>query len=154
MKIANNCAVSFHYTLTDEDGQTLDSSEGRDPLTYLHGHNGIIPGLENELTGKEAGESLKVVVQPADGYGEINPDLLQQVPREAFQGVESIEPGMQFQAQGEGGQAQMVVVREVSEEAVLVDGNHPLAGQVLNFDVTIDSVREASEEEIAHGHVH
>ncbi|MAY36517.1 peptidylprolyl isomerase [Litorivivens sp.] len=154
MKIANNCAVSFHYTLTDEDGQTLDSSEGRDPLTYLHGHNGIIPGLENELAGKEAGESLKVVVQPADGYGEINPDLLQQVPREAFQGVESIEPGMQFQAQGEGGQAQMVVVREVSEEAVLVDGNHPLAGQVLNFDVTIDSVREASEEEIAHGHVH
>ena len=154
MKIENNCAVSFHYTLTDEDGQTLDSSEGRDPLTYLHGHNGIIPGLENELTGKEAGESLKVVVQPADGYGEINPDMLQQVPREAFQGVESIEPGMQFQAQGEGGQAQMVVVREVTDEAVLVDGNHPLAGQVLNFDVTIDSVREASEEEIAHGHVH
>ncbi len=154
MKIENNCAVSFHYTLTDEDGQTLDSSEGRDPLTYLHGHNGIIPGLENELTGKEAGDSLKVVVQPADGYGEINPDMLQQVPREAFQGVESIEPGMQFQAQGEGGQAQMVVVREVTDEAVLVDGNHPLAGQVLNFDVTIDSVREASEEEIAHGHVH
>ncbi|MBB3045817.1 FKBP-type peptidyl-prolyl cis-trans isomerase SlyD [Litorivivens lipolytica] len=154
MKIANNCVVSFHYTLTDEDGQTLDSSEGRDPLAYLHGHNGIIPGLENELTGKEAGDALQVVVQPADGYGEINPQLLQQVPREAFQGVESIEPGMQFQAQGEGGQVQMVVVREVTDEAVLVDGNHPLAGQVLNFDVKIDSVREASEEEISHGHVH
>lgn len=154
MKIANNCVVSFHYTLTDEDGQTLDSSDGREPLAYLHGHNGIIPGLENELTGKGQGDSLQVVVQPQDGYGEFNPQLLQQVPREAFQGVESIEPGMQFQAQGEGGQAQMVVVREVTDEAVLVDGNHPLAGQVLNFDVTIESVREASEEEIAHGHVH
>ena len=154
MKIANNCVVSFHYTLTDEDGQTLDSSDGREPLAYLHGHNGIIPGLENELTGKGQGDSLQVVVQPQDGYGEFNPQLLQQVPREAFQGVESIEPGMQFQAQGEGGQAQMVVVREVTDEAVLVDGNHPLAGQVLNFDVTIESVREASEEEIAHGHAH
>ncbi|WP_372748625.1 peptidylprolyl isomerase [Litorivivens sp.] len=154
MKIANNCVVSFHYTLTDEDGQTLDSSDGREPLAYLHGHNGIIPGLENELVGKGQGDSLQVVVQPEDGYGEFNPELLQQVPREAFQGVESIEPGMQFQAQGEGGQAQMVVVREVTDEAVLVDGNHPLAGQVLNFDVTIESVREASAEEIEHGHAH
>lgn len=154
MKVENNCVVAIHYTLTGEDGQTLDSSEGREPLSYLHGHNGIIPGLENELTGKGQGDSLKVVVQPEEGYGEFNPQLLQQVPREAFQGVESIEAGMQFQAQGEDGQVQMVVVREVSEEAVMVDANHPLAGQVLNFDVTIESVREASAEEIEHGHAH
>lgn len=154
MKIAENCVVSFHYTLTDEDGQTLDTSDGREPLAYLHGHNGIIPGLENELAGKGQGDSLQVVVKPEDGYGEFNPQLLQQVPREAFQGVESIEPGMQFQAQGEGGQVQMVTVREVTDEAVTVDGNHPLAGQVLNFDVTIESVREASAEELEHGHVH
>ena len=154
MKIANDCVVAFHYTLTDEDGQQLDSSAGGEPLTYLHGHGGIIPGLENELTDKVKGDSLKVVVQPADGYGEFNPDMLQQVPREAFQGVDSIEAGMQFQAQGEGGQMQMVVVREVTDETVLVDGNHPLAGQVLNFDVTIEEVREASAEEIEHGHVH
>ena len=154
MKIANDCVVAIHYTLTDEDGQQLDSSSDGEPLSYLHGHNGIIPGLENELSGKGQGDSLKVVVQPEDGYGEFNPQLLQQVPREAFQGVESIEPGLQFQAQGEGGQVQMVEVREVTDEAVLVDGNHPLAGQVLNFDVTIESVREASSEEIEHGHVH
>lgn len=154
MKIANDCVVAIHYTLTNEDGEQLDSSAGGEPLTYLHGHGGIIPGLENELTDKEKGDSLNVVVQPAEGYGDFNPDMLQQVPREAFQGVESIEPGMQFQAQGEGGQMQMVVVREVTEEAVLVDGNHPLAGQVLNFDVSIEAVREASAEEIEHGHVH
>ncbi len=154
MKIANDCAVAIHYTLTDEEGKTLDSSAGGEPLTYLHGHGGIIPGLENALTDKAKGDSLKVVVQPEDGYGDFNPDMLQQVPREAFQGVESIEAGMQFQAQGEGGQMQMVVVREVTEETVLVDGNHPLAGQVLNFDVTIESVREASAEELEHGHVH
>ncbi len=154
MKIANDCVVSIHYTLTDEAGQTLDSSAGGEPLTYLHGHGGIIPGLENELTDKAKGDTLKVVVQPEDGYGDFNPDMLQQVPREAFQGVDTIEAGMQFQAQGEGGQMQMVVVREVTDEAVLVDGNHPLAGQVLNFDVSIEGVREASAEEIEHGHVH
>ena len=154
MKIANDCVVSIHYTLTDEAGQTLDSSAGGEPLTYLHGHGGIIPGLENELTDKAKGDTLKVVVQPEDGYGDFNPDMLQQVPREAFQGVDTIEAGMQFQAQGEGGQMQMVVVREVTDETVLVDGNHPLAGQVLNFDVSIEGVREASAEEIEHGHVH
>ncbi|HCS27752.1 MAG TPA: peptidylprolyl isomerase [Spongiibacteraceae bacterium] len=154
MNIANDCVVAFHYTLTDDNGVELDSSKGGEPLAYLHGHGGIIPGLENELTDKAKGDSLKVVVQPADGYGDFNPDMLQQVPREAFQGVDSIEAGMQFQAQGEGGQMQMVVVREVTDETVLVDGNHPLAGQVLNFDVSIEEVRAASAEEIEHGHVH
>lgn len=154
MQVANNCVVAFHYTLTSDDGVELDSSKGKDPLAYLHGHGGIIPGLERELEGKAAGDSLKVTVEPADAYGEVNPELVQPVPREAFQGVDSIEVGMQFQAQGSNGQVQMVVVKDVSDETVTVDANHPLAGQTLHFDVNIEDVREASEEELEHGHVH
>lgn len=154
MQVANNCVVAFHYTLTGEDGVELDSSKGKDPLAYLHGHGGIIPGLERELEGKAAGDSLKVTVEPADAYGEVNPELVQPVPREAFQGVDSIEVGMQFQAQGSNGQVQMVVVKDVSDETVTVDANHPLAGQTLHFDVNIEDVREASDEELEHGHVH
>jgi FKBP-type peptidyl-prolyl cis-trans isomerase SlyD len=154
MNIANNCVVAFHYTLTDDTGTEIDSSKGQEPLAYLHGQGGIIPGLERELTGKTIGDAMKVTVQPADGYGELNPELIQPVPREAFQGVDQIDVGMQFQAQGQGGQMQMVVVKEVTDETVTVDANHPLAGQVLHFDVSIAEVREASEEELEHGHVH
>lgn len=154
MNIANDCVVAFHYTLTDDNGAELDSSKGQEPLAYLHGHGGIIPGLERELEGKAAGDELKVTVEPGDAYGELNPELIQAVPRDAFQGVEQIEVGMQFQAQGAGGQVQMVVVKAVDEENVTVDANHPLAGQTLHFEVSIAEVRQASEEEIAHGHVH
>ncbi|MBQ0794441.1 peptidylprolyl isomerase [Zhongshania sp.] len=154
MIIANDSVVAFHYTLTDDNGTEIDSSKGQDPLTYLHGHGGIIPGLERELAGKTTGDAMKVTVQPSEGYGELNPELIQPVPRAAFQGVDQIEVGMQFQAQGQGGQMQTVVVKEVDDENVTVDANHPLAGQVLNFDVSIESVRAASEEELSHGHVH
>lgn len=154
MIIANDCVVAFHYTLTDESGVEIDTSKGQEPLAYLHGHGGIIPGLERELAGKTIGDAMKVTVQPADGYGEQNAELIQPVPRAAFQGVDQIDVGMQFQAEGAGGQMQTVVVKDVDEENVTVDANHPLAGQVLNFDVSIESVRAASEEELAHGHVH
>ena len=137
MQVANNCVVAFHYTLTSDDGVELDSSKGKDPLAYLHGHGGIIPGLERELEGKAAGDNLKVTVEPADAYGEVNPELVQPVPREAFQGVDSIEVGMQFQAQGSNGQVQMVVVKDVSDETVTVDANHPLAGKTITLDVEI-----------------
>nr|WP_298250202.1 peptidylprolyl isomerase [uncultured Halomonas sp.] len=153
MQIAQNSVVAFHYTLTNDAGEVLDSSEGREPLTYLHGAGNIIPGLEKELEGRVAGDKLNATIAPAEGYGEKQDQLVQEVPRDAFQGVESIEPGMQFQAQTEGGPL-MVTVTQVGGDTVTVDGNHPLAGQTLNFDVEVASVREASDEEAEHGHVH
>lgn len=153
MQIAQNSVVAFHYTLTNDQGEVLDSSEGREPLTYLHGAGNIIPGLEKELEGRENGEKLQVAVNPEEGYGETQPSLVQEVPRDSFQGVESIEPGMQFQAQTQGGPL-MVTVTKVEGDTVVVDGNHPLAGQKLNFDVEIAEVREATPEEAEHGHVH
>ena len=154
MNISDKCVVAFHYKLTNSDGEQLDSSDGQDPLKYLHGASNIVPGLEKKLEGKKAGDTLKVEVQPDEGYGQVNPEMVQKVPRSAFDGAPEIKSGMQFQAQGSGGEAQLITVKDVSEEEITVDGNHPLAGQVLHFDVTIEDVREASEEELAHGHAH
>ncbi len=154
MNIGEKCVVAFHYKLTNSDGEQLDSSEGQDPLKYLHGASNIVPGLENELEGKKAGDTLNVEVQPDEGYGQVNPQLVQKVPHSAFEGASEIKAGMQFQAQGPDGQAQLITVIEVSGDEVTVDGNHPLAGQVLHFDVTIENVREASKEELEHGHAH
>ena len=154
MTIKENSAVSFHYTLTDDEGQQLDSSAGKEPLAYLHGAGNIIPGLENAMTGKSVGDSMTVAVSAAEGYGEIQSELIQEVPREAFQGVDSIEIGMQFEAQTVQGGSVPVTVTSVSDEVVTVDGNHPLAGKNLNFDVTIEEIRDATEEELEHGHVH
>ena len=154
MTIKENSAVSFHYSLTDDDGQQLDSSAGKEPLAYLHGAGNIIPGLENALTGKAVGDSMSVAVSAAEGYGEVQKELIQDVPRSSFQGVDVIEVGMQFEAQtGQGGSVP-VTVTAVTDEIVTVDGNHPLAGKNLNFDVSIEDVRDATEEEIAHGHEH
>ena len=154
MTIKENSAVSFHYTLTDDDGQTLDSSAGKDPLAYLHGAGNIIPGLESALAGKSVGDAMVVAVTAAEGYGEVQKELIQEVPRDAFQGVDSIEVGMQFEAQtGQGGTVP-VTVTAVTDEIVTVDGNHPLAGKNLNFDVSIEDVRDATEEELEHGQVH
>jgi FKBP-type peptidyl-prolyl cis-trans isomerase SlyD len=154
MKIEHNSVVSFHYSLTDDDGINIDSSEGQEPLGYIHGAGNIIPGLEKALEGKEVGDSLTVAVKAAEGYGEVQKELIQEVPREAFQGIDTIEPGMQFEAQtGQGGSVPVTVIA-VTEELVTVDGNHPLAGKNLNFDVSIEEIREASEEEIAQGHIH
>lgn len=153
MNIANNRVVSIHYTLTNDAGEVLDSSEGREPLNYLHGAGNIIPGLENALLDKVAGDELKVTVEPADGYGVRRDELIQKVPREAFQGVDQVEPGMRFQAQTQTGPV-MVTVTEVSDTEVTVDGNHELAGQRLHFAVKVEDVREATAEEQEHGHVH
>jgi FKBP-type peptidyl-prolyl cis-trans isomerase SlyD len=152
--IGDKVVVSMHYKLTNNAGDILDSSEGEQPLSYLHGAGNLIPGLEKELTGKTVGASLQVAVAPEEAYGPVNDALIETVPRSAFQGVESVEPGMAFEARGNDGQSRRIVVTEISGDDITVDGNHPLAGVELNFDVEIIEVRDATEEEIAHGHVH
>jgi FKBP-type peptidyl-prolyl cis-trans isomerase SlyD len=151
--IGDNCVVAIHYTLTDDEGTVLDSSREGDPLNYLHGANNIIPGLESELTGKSVGDSFQVSVAPADGYGVKSAELIQVVPRSAFEGTEDIQPGMQFHAEGPGG-VQVITVAAVDGDDITIDANHPLAGKTLHFDVTIEAVREATPEELEHGHVH
>ena len=153
MQIAERCVAYFHYTLTDSNGEVLDSSRDREPLAYLHGAGNIVPGLEKALLGKQPGDTLKVDVAPEEGYGARVDALVQQVPKSAFQGVEKIEPGMQFQAESNMGPV-TVTVTEIEDDQVIVDGNHPLAGETLHFDVEITDVREASDEEATHGHVH
>jgi FKBP-type peptidyl-prolyl cis-trans isomerase SlyD len=153
MQVAENTVVSIHYTLTNDKKEVLDSSQGGDPLGYLHGHGNINKGLESALSGKSAGDKLDVRVSPADGYGERDEAKIQQVPRRAFQGIKDIKAGMRFQAQGPHGPTSVVVTR-VAGDMVTVDGNHELAGEWLNFAVEIVEVRAASEEELAHGHVH
>ena len=152
MTVENGKVVSFHYTLTNAQGDVLDQSQEH-PMPYLHGAGNIIPGLEKELAGKKVGDKLTVNVPAAEAYGEYHEQLVNDVPREAFQGVDQIEPGMQFQANTPEG-VQVITVKAVNGETVTVDAYHPLAGQDLNFDVEIVEVREATEEESAHGHVH
>ncbi len=154
MQISQHTVASIDYKLTDGDGQVLDTSEGREPLTYLHGAGNLIPGLESALEGSAPGEAVSVSVDPSEGYGDRDENLIQQVPKEAFEGIEQIEPGMRFQATDEQGQGRVVTVTEVQDEEVTVDANHPLAGVPLNFEVNVVDVREASKEEIEHGHVH
>lgn len=153
MQVAENKVVSIHYKLTNQAGETLDSSEGREPLAYIHGQGNIIPGLEKALEGKNSGEELNVTVEPAEGYGERHEQLIQQVPMTAFEGVDEVKPGMQFQAQTEAG-PRVITVKEVADDQVTIDGNHPLAGETLNFEVSIQEVRDATDQELEHGHVH
>lgn len=154
LMIGDNLVVSIHYKLTDNDGKVIDTSEGMDPLTYLHGVGNLIPGLEKELVGKVENDALTVKVEPAEGYGEVVEELIESVPKVAFQDVDNIEAGMFFEAKNPNGDMQRIVVKKVEGDMVTIDANHPLAGVELNFDVTIVSIREATEEEIAHGHVH
>lgn len=153
MQIESNSVVTLHYTLKDNEGKIMDQSDDGSFL-YLHGAMNIIPGLENALTGKTAGEELSVKVAPEEGYGIKDPARIQEVPKDMFEGVDDIQVGAQFHAQGPDGAAIVVTVTDVKEEVVMIDANHALAGIELNFDVKVIDVREASEEEIEHGHVH
>ncbi len=153
MQIAPNFVVTLHYTLKDNDGNIIDQSDDSSFL-YLHGAMNIIPGLENALTGKSAGDEFTVTIPPEEGYGEKSPERIQEVPKEMFQEAGDIAVGLQFQAQGPDGAAIVVTVIEIKDDVVVIDGNHALAGVELNFAVKVVDVREASEEEISHGHVH
>ena len=154
MTIAEHKVVTIHYKVVDCDSdEVIDSSENGEPMTYLHGARNIIPGLEQALEGKAVGDELEVTVEPADAYGEHHADRVQQVPMAAFQGMEKVEPGMAVTAQTDQGPINLVIT-DVSEDEVTVDANHPLAGKSLKFNVSVEDVRDASEEEVAHGHVH
>lgn len=150
--IKENSVVSIHYRLSNSAGELLDSSEGQEPLSYIAGAGNIIIGLDTALIGKTLGDAIDVTVPAADAYGEVNPDLIQQVPRTSFQDVDDLAVGMQFEAQGAEGSL-VVVITEIADDYVVVDANHPLAGQELSFAVTVESVRDATESEIEAGAV-
>ena len=154
MTIATNKAVSIEHTLTNDAGEVIDSSAGGAPLVYLQGAGNIIPGLEKALDGKAVGEELTVTVEPEDAYGEYSAELVSALSASMFEGVDQLEVGMQFHASAPDGQMQIVTIRDLDGDDVTVDGNHPLAGQRLTFQVKVVAVRDASEEEVAHGHVH
>ena len=155
MQIAQHTVVTMTYTLTDDKGEVLDQADATQPFAYLHGASNIIPGLETQLLGKQAHDSMKVTVAPAEAYGEYDERMTQQVPRSMFEGVpdEQIVAGAAFHAQTGGGN-QTIRIAAVDNDTVTIDANHPLAGVTLTFDVTILDVRAASEEEVAHGHAH
>nr|BAL53172.1 FKBP-type peptidyl-prolyl cis-trans isomerase SlyD [uncultured Gammaproteobacteria bacterium] len=153
MQVSENKVVSIHYTLTNDAGEVIDTSVGRAPLSYLHGAGNLIPGLEKALEGKACGDHIDVSLAPEEAYGQRDEALIQVVPKSTFEGIEEIEPGMQFQAQTPAGR-QILTVVEVYDDEVVIDGNHPLAGETLHFSVEITEVREATEEELAHGHAH
>jgi len=153
MQISTHKVVHFHYTLTNDDGDVLDTSRGHDPLAYIQGLGSIIPGLENAMAGRSVGDRFIVSVPPEEGYGSFQEDRVQSVPRSAFEGVDELLPGMQFQAQSDEG-AVLVTVIDIRDDLVLLNGNHPMAGMNLNFDVEVTEVREATHEELDHGHVY
>jgi len=148
-----NSVVSLSYELK-EVGTTeiLDSNKGMEPLEFVMGHGQLIPGLEAQLVGMDKGDSAEIVVQPADAYGELNDDAIQQIPREQFEGVD-LEKGMTLYGQGAQGETVQVTVKDFDDESVTVDYNHPLAGKELMFAVTIDDVRDATADEEATGEV-
>jgi len=152
MQISDNTVVTIHYTLTNVDGEVLDSSVGHEPLAYLHGVGNIVVGLENALAGKAVGDKLDVTVAPEEGYGEKHEEMVQKVPVDNFAGVDKVEVGMQFMAQVPWGE-QPVEVIKVEDDGITLDGNHPLAGETLQFAVEVVAIREATAEEIEHSAV-
>lgn len=152
--IADGMVVAIHYTLKLDTGETVDSSEGLQPLSYLHGSGNIVEGLEDALLGKGVGDKFSVSVAPEDGYGTRNLEAIRQLPREAFPDDVEIAPGMRFAMESEDGQPVMFVVTALNDTRVTIDMNHPLAGQTLNFAIEVMDIRPATEEEIEHGHPH
>jgi FKBP-type peptidyl-prolyl cis-trans isomerase SlyD len=153
MQISNNTAVSIHYTLTDDAGEIIDSTEGGEPMVYLHGSGNIITGLEEALQNKNTGETFTVRIESADAYGEFNDELIQVVSRDMFDGIDKIEVGMQFHTSANSGSG-IITVLGVDGDDVTIDGNHPMAGKALNFNVEVVSVRLATKDELSHGHIH
>lgn len=153
MQITSGSVVVFDYTLTDDDKDIIDSSKGSEPLAYIQGEGQIVPGLEKAMEGKKAGDSFKVSISPEEGYGVHDPENISVVPADQIEGGEELEEGMQLHTEGEFGEQTVIITKIVGNE-VTIDGNHPLAGLTLHFDITIRDVRPATKEELDHGHVH
>jgi FKBP-type peptidyl-prolyl cis-trans isomerase SlyD len=153
MKVAKNTVVSLNYTLKNNEGEILDTSDGREPLVYLHGVGALIPGLENVLDGENEGSKVSTVIKPEDGYGHRTDELLHKVPKSGFTGDEEMQEGMRVQLETENGPA-IAIISKIEGEEVTLDLNHPLAGMELHFDVEVVGIREAQKEEIEHGHAH
>ena len=154
MNVQKDKVVEMHYTLKDDSGEVIDSSIGNEPMPFIQGHGNIIPGLEKALEGMKVGESCDVSVKPEDAYGVHYPDAIQDVPMEAMKAVEDLKVGMELQSKDNQGNAFIVRVTEIKDDSVKVDANHPLAGETLHFNVSIENIREASKDELEHGHVH
>ena len=153
MTIQDRKAVSFHYTLTNQDGEQIETTQNREPMTYLHGAYNIIRGLESAMAGRSVGDEFQVTIEPADAYGEKNEVKFQRISAKHFRFPKKLKPGQVVGLQSEKGPVQVTIIK-VGRFNVDVDTNHPLAGQVLTFDVEVSAVRDATKEEIAHGHVH
>ena len=153
MTIQNDKVITINYVLKDDKGELIDQSTDGS-FCYLHGAQNIIPGMENALTGKTTGDALNLVIEPAEAYGEYNPNLTQVVDRGMFDPNDQVEAGMQFQAQDQQGNMMIITVAKVDGEQVTIDGNHPLAGVTLHYDIEVVDVRDATDEELSHGHVH
>ena len=153
MQVADNMAVSIHYTLTNDKGEVLDSSIGDEALIYLHGTGNIIPGLEDALKGKAVGDKFNVRIPAEDAYGEQSDEMIQVISREMFEGIDEIELGMQFHADVGSGSGEVTIVK-IDGDDITIDGNHPLAGVDLTFAVEVMAVRPATSEETTHGHIH
>ncbi len=154
MKISKHSVVSLEYTLTDDQDEVLDQSDATDPLVYLHGTGALVPGLEQALEGKSAGETFQVSIAPGDAYGHRNEKWVQELKRSEFPEDEELEEGMVFQLKNGSEDPAILTIVELKDDTVTVDGNHPLAGMTLHFDVKVTEVRPATEEELEHGHAH
>lgn len=153
MQIVDDKVVAFHYTLTDLKGELIDTSEGQEPLAYLHGRGSLISGLENALAGKAAGEKLSLTLEPEEAYGAHDRELVKKIPLSDLEGDRDLEPGMQLEVDFPNGPRTVTVTELVGDEVTL-DGNHPLAGKTLKFEIEVTEIREPTEEELNHGHVH
>ena len=153
MNIAKKNVVSFHFTLKNDQGKVLESSTGSEPLVYLHGTNSIVPGLEEALDGHKMGDKFQVTLAPEKAYGARDERLVQNIPKKEFPNADQLKPGMQFQVKSEAG-PMILTITGFKGNDVIVDGNPELAGQTLQFDIEVVSVRKATEEELSHGHAH
>lgn len=153
MFIEANSVVVLHFAVTDNNGELIDDTRDSSPLEFLMGSGYLVPGLEAELEGLKVGDDFDVTVEPEQGYGIYDPELVQEVPAELFDGVEGVEPGMAFSAETDAGY-RTVIITAVEDDIIIVDANHPFAGRTLQFNGEVIGIREATEEEIEHGHIH